>query len=169
MRFYNTISIAALREYLRYDYETGNLYWIKSPNNGVSKGSIAGTVDSRTGVKFFRLKGNNYFAHRVVWALHYGEWPEIQIDHKDLNPGNNRIDNLRLSTQSQNMANKRKQRNNSLGIKGVHYSGRLNKYLAQIKCGDKSYHLGCFDTKEEAAEAYRLKALALFGDFARVE
>lgn len=54
----------------------------------------------------------------VIWALHYGEWPEQLIDHKDRDRCNNRIDNLRLATNSQNGMNKRVP-NSSCGLRGV--------------------------------------------------
>jgi hypothetical protein len=81
------------------------------------------------------------------------------IDHRDRDPLNNRIENLRAATRSQNRANSRP--NNKLGVKGVHARGSRFYVMAG------KLYLGTFDSIEEAAAAYKAKAEELHGAFAR--
>lgn len=84
------------------------------------------------------------------------------VDHKDRDSLNNRKSNLREATPSQNALNSKVQKNNKLGIKGVHYRKDLKKYRASIFTHGKTVYLGCFYTADEAAEAYEsaLKEIA---------
>jgi hypothetical protein len=90
--------------------------------------------------------------------------PGFFTDHRNRNRLDNRRENLRISTRSQNAANRRLPRTNTSGFRGVHRSGR--GWAATITCAGKHYYLGTFDTPEEAATAYDKKALELFGEFA---
>lgn len=74
------------------------------------------------------------------------------IDHRDRNIFNNKRDNLREATRSQNNMNKKAQVNNKLGIKGVCFNKSKGKYEAYIKMNYEKIHLGSFNTKEEAKE-----------------
>lgn len=89
-----------------------------------------------------------------------------RLDHADLNKSNNRIINLRPTTQSQNTANTFG-RGGAVGVKGAHLCRATGRYRAQIKKDYKIVHLGRFDTPEEAGAAYEKAAVALFGEFAR--
>ena len=91
-----------------------------------------------------------------------GRWP-IEADHRDLDPSNDRWDNLREATSSQNKGNARRWRNNQLGVKGVWFHKQKGKFTSQ--CGHK--HLGLFATAGEAYAAYLAAAEAKFGEFAR--
>ena len=93
----------------------------------------------------------------------------IQIDHRDGNSKNNRLSNLRLSTHSENAANRRRYRNNASGFKGVSLEARTGKWMAKITKDGRTYFLGRFPTAEEAHAAYAAKARELFGEFARTE
>jgi HNH endonuclease len=90
-----------------------------------------------------------------------------KVDHVDGNGLNNRRSNLRLATAVQNQRNRRKQKNNKSGYKGVSLSG--NKWAAQIKSSDGVIHLGTFLTPELAYEAYCEAARKYHGEFARLE
>lgn len=104
-------------------------------------------------------------AHQVAWYLYYDEWTLSEIDHIDQNRANNRIDNLRLATRSQNGANRGKTTKKTLSrYKGVSTHG--SNYRAYIKCNQQRIHIGTFSSQELAAEAYNTKALELFGEFA---
>lgn len=87
------------------------------------------------------------------------------VDHIDGNPLNNQRDNLRICTQSQNSANKRKIRTD---YKGVAWHKNRNYYIAQIKVSGKSFYLGKFESAVAAARVYDEKARELFGKFARL-
>lgn len=97
----------------------------------------------------------------IIWWKHYRCWPKIQLDHKDRNGTNDRIDNLREGTGSQNGHNagpKPRRNQKAIGLpKGVciHKRNKNKPYLAQILVQYKLYWLGCFATVEEATEARR--------------
>lgn len=92
----------------------------------------------------------------------------FEIDHKDGNTLNNTIANLRICTSGQNKSNRKGW--SSTGFKGVFLETRHNpkkQYRARIYINNRCIHLGSFYTPEEAARAYDMKAIELFGEFAR--
>lgn len=91
------------------------------------------------------------------------------VDHRDTNGLNNAWSNLRAATKSQNNANTRTAKNNKAGVKGVMRDKHGRRWVAQIKPGGKSMHLGTFDTQEEASAAYGAAAAKFFGEFARTK
>lgn len=107
-------------------------------------------------------KQTYYFMHRLILGI---TDPKISIDHKNRNPLDNRRENIRICTQSQNNANYTVLKRNKIGLKGVRYKAK--KYEAYI-WKNKSIYLGRFNTAEEAAKAYGKAALELFGEFARL-
>jgi hypothetical protein len=100
----------------------------------------------------------------------------MSVDHINGNPLDNRKDNLRVCTYSQNQMNRGKIKNNTSGYKGVFYMKRtkdmINEHLkpwkAQIRFNGKVIYLGIYKTKEPAARIYDKKALELFGEFAQL-
>lgn len=104
--------------------------------------------------------------HRVVLSriLNRNLDPYELADHINGNSLDNRRCNLRLATTSQNNANRGKHRNNRSGFKGVFRNGK--KWRAVISTNGKAVHIGTFDTPEEAHEAYKIRAIQLFGEFA---
>ena len=90
-----------------------------------------------------------------------------EIDHRNTNTLDNRIENLRSATKSQNQANRGPPKNNKTGFKGVSWDKRSSKYRAVIGVNGKLLHCGYFDHPEEAAMAYDLAATKYFGKFAR--
>jgi len=89
-----------------------------------------------------------------------------QVDHKNKCTLDNRKDNLRICTQSENMSNRGPTRANTSGYKGVYFCTWVNRWRAGIRKNGKTYHLGRFDTPEEAAEAYNHVAMEYHGEFA---
>lgn len=93
---------------------------------------------------------------------------DLEIDHKDRNPLNNRKTNLRLCTHSQNMQNAKMQKGNLANFKGVVWEPRTNKWIATLTLSGKRISLGCYRLKQDAAIAYNNGAEKYFGEFARV-
>ena len=139
-------------EMLRYDSETGILYWIKRPCHNVFVGDIAGTK-TKSGYVQLSLHKRLYKAHRIVWLLHYKHWPETIIDHINGNGFDNRIKNLRSATVSMNAQNQRKaMKTNATGLLGV--SPIKGKRKAEILVSGKKKYLGTFDSPETDHMAY---------------
>jgi len=118
--------------------------------------------------------GNNgklEYLHRVVLARELGRElrPGEQVDHIDRNTFDDRIENLRLATRAQNMANQGKPKGTySSEYKGVSWNKRAKKWQAYIKVNGKTIHLGYFIEEFEAAIAYDKAAKEYFGEFARL-
>lgn len=90
----------------------------------VKYGEDAGCINKSKGYYVIGLAGKNYFAHRVVYALHNGDFDEhLVIDHIDGNKLNNKIENLRAVTSSINSKNRQVSKNNSTGVTGVSWIG----------------------------------------------
>jgi hypothetical protein len=155
-----------LKEYFRYDPETGHMFWIKAPgfNQPQRDGTIAGTITGKgKGYVQIRFDGKFYPAHRLIWMYVHGKFPEHMIDHINGVMFDNRLVNLREATCSQNLMNKGKSPNNTSGFKGVSRHGDM--WQAQCKANRKYYHLGFFNTKEEAFEKYKEFASKVHGEF----
>jgi hypothetical protein len=104
--------------------------------------------------------------HRLV-ALAFIENSDNkkQVDHIDCNKLNNNVSNLRWATVSENSGNRKIPTTNSTGVKGVYFRKSDKKWYSQIKIDGKSYHLGLFDTLEEATAVRQAKANEIFGLF----
>jgi hypothetical protein len=153
-------------DWLRYDSDTGYLYWIKDRYRAKA-GSKAGYVRP-DGYVIVTVRGHTIRAHRLAWFLYYGQMPDKEIDHIDGNPTNNIIGNLRLASRSQNVANTRKKASSKNRLKGVTKT-RHNRYRAQIRRGGVNQYIGTFKTEELAHAAYKAAAEKEFGAFARAE
>lgn len=105
--------------------------------------------------------------HRVAWAIQTGKWPDSEVDHRDGDCGNNRWDNLRQASHQQNQWNKGPGIRNKSGFKGVHKHSQTGRWIAQIRSGKRTKHLGSFDTPEMASAVYESASRATHGDFSR--
>lgn len=129
--------------------------------------------DGRYAVRYIpklnsKLKTTHYL-HREIMERVLGRplLPSEQVDHIDGNPMNNRRSNLRSVTQSQNMQNARKHRDNQSGYKGVSWQPQMKKWRATIRIDGKQKFLGHFDDPKEAHDAYCRAASEHRGDYAR--
>jgi len=144
-----------LTELLEYAPDTGKFTWKIDRNSYVRKGDVAGTFDTKGYIQI-RVDDTAYLAHRLAWMYVHGSWPTIQIDHTNRNRSDNRLANLRLSTQALNNQNASKRRDNKSGITGVWRNKRLAKWQAYICVDNKQIHLGVFDSFDAAVQARTL-------------
>ena len=161
-----SITAERLRELLNYDPKTGEFRWRVSFANGRHIGDIAGS-QTMHGYRAIRINGRCYYEHRLAWLYQMGFWPSGGLDHININRVDNRLSNLRESTQSLNLANSPVRVDNSSGFKGVSWNKRRNKRHAAINAGMR-IHLGYFDKPHLAYAAVCLAARKRFGEFARV-
>lgn len=143
----------SLRENFSYDPETGLITRLKV--HGSRKPGEPVGKDHRDGHLNIKFQGTAYYAHRLAWFLHYGEWPAGNIDHRDGDPQNNRISNLRLASNRDNCMNLGLSIRNKSGITGVFWDSKANRWLARIKLDRVTKHLGQFHTIFDAAAARR--------------
>lgn len=162
------VSINELRELLSYAPATGVISWKVDRGLRVRAGDEFGCVSKANGYRFGSFKYTQLNAHRVAWALHYGEWPQGDVDHKNLLRHDNRIENLRACTRRQNIANMNPTKANKSGFKGVSMRADTGKWTARIRAGGRYLALGCWDRAEDAAAAYAEAAKRYHGEFARV-
>ena len=119
-----------------------------------------------TGYREIQIEGRRYLAHHLAFFWVWGIWPN-QIDHKNQARDDNRIENLRVATDSQNMANKTKDRRNKSGYKGVHFHASRRKWRAEICVAGHRRHIGYFKDAALAKAAYDKAAQEAHGEFAR--
>lgn len=155
-----------VRAILRYEPDTGLIYWISGGRWNRLAGTVAGTRHPNGYTRIQLLKQLHY-AHRLAWLYMTGAWPADEIDHVDNNPGNDRWSNLRPATSHQNKGNARRPRDNTSGVKGVSFDTRSGRWEAYTTRNSKKKSIGLFDNLEDAAEARRQEGERYFGEFAR--
>jgi len=163
---------AEVRELFTYDKKEGLLRW-RNPSGRFGRipaGSVAGSTTNKEGYRYVTINGKLYRESRIIWLWMTGEWPRVQVDHEDRNTGNDKWNNLRLASRSQNKANSGKYggKPKSSLLKGVQavQKARSIRYRAIATKDGVREHLGYFDTEELAHAAYLKRATELHGEFA---
>lgn len=151
-----------LREYFVYDEELGLLYW-NIRKSGVPFGQVAGCISEfNEGRRCVGIDNKIYRHSRLVWVYHHGELPDdLEIDHRDRDPTNDRIENLRIANRQQNTRN-RKYKKRDLP-RGVQLHGR--KFKVRYWNGETNEYVGLFDSVEEADRAWKARATKEHGEF----
>ena len=170
----SNIDPSLLAEIFRYD-ESGEVYWReRKPShfdssiaacrqfNKLFRGKRALATTDTHGYCQGRIAGKLHLAHRVIWALHYGRWPEGQIDHINGDRTDNRIENLREVDATGNARNAKLRRDNTSGVTGVSYRNDSGCWIVQIATDSGRKEIGRFSTKEAASLA-RKRAEAQYG------
>ena len=148
---------------LRYDSETGVLYWKENAGSRAVAGNVAGCKNTRTGYTVVRLNGKLYQGHRIALILSGVVFkPGECVDHLNHIRTDNRLANLRVVSRVSNQRNQSCRSDNKTGVTGVMYLDRLKKYVARIMVNYEYVSLGTFETLEEASAA-RLEAEKKYG------
>lgn len=162
-----------LLEHFKYDPSTGILTRIKVRNRHGDY-SVCNEVGTEChGYLLVTLKGKKTFVHRIAFLFMTGKLPNegLFVDHINGNRQDNRWENLRLTTRSQNQMNiTATPSNNTSGHKGVHKINRpKTKYswFARIKSNRQTIHLGVFETFDQALVARKQAEEKYFGNFKR--
>lgn len=120
-------------------------------------GKIATSI-LKTGYSSVQLDSQNWLAHRVAFAIYHGRWPDGQIDHINGIRSDNRIENLREVSNSENSKNTGIRKNNSSGVVGVRFAPKNtgHPWVAVIKTDYQTVYLGSFVDKDSAVKARKL-------------
>lgn len=156
-----------ISQLLMYDPNDGLLYWKISQSPYVKAGMRAGSLNKKTGYIRIKLDKTMYAAHRLVWKIHKNNDPNHHIDHINGNKSDNRIENLREATNSQNIAAGKTGRKSKSGKTGVYFRDKIGKYVASFRKDKKSFYLGLFLTLEDAEKAYNSAYKEAFGEYVR--
>jgi hypothetical protein len=148
------MTAAQLRELIHYNPRTGIFVWISGPSSRLN--TRAGSIGAG-GYRRIRVGGRRYTASHLAWFWVHNEFPDRSVDHRDGDPDNNNISNLRLATPSEQNQNFRVSSRNSSGYTGVYFDQQRKLYRATITCEGVRYHLGYFTTAKLASAAYRVE------------
>lgn len=154
-----------LKEVLEYDSLTGK-FKRKLQAGSAVPGDAAGSPNGNGRLRILVL-GKKYYAHRLAFLYMTGKFPTDEVDHINLDPTDNRFENLRESTHWQNQWNKPVTSANRSGFKGVHFSQKDRVWYANIWANKKRFGLGSFKDPAEAHAAYVAAAIKYHGDFRR--
>ena len=166
------------RQLLRYEPDTGRLFWrertpdmmLPSPrsaewrcrNWNVAHAGKEAFLKLHRGRLYGTIFNVRFFAHRVIWAITQGSWPEDQIDHINGDPLDNRIVNLRAVSHLENQRNMKLRSTNVSGANGVNWSKQTGKWSVKIRDGKRYLSLGHYADLAEAV-AVRRRAEAEIG------
>lgn len=145
------VSVERLNEVLVYNSDTGSLAWKKHWKN--TPDGLAGCF-RKDGYRVIRVDDVLLYAHRIVWAMHKGEYPKIFIDHINGMRGDNRIENLRDVSVATNSRNERKARSSNKSSQLLGVQRNHSAWQACITTNGIRKCLGTFKTPEEAHRAY---------------
>ena len=121
-----------------FDHKDGHLYWKKvvHPNKQYLVGQEVGCIH-QTGYRHVTWKGKVHKVHRLIFLLEHGYMPK-EIDHINGDRQDNRLENLREVTRSQNQFNKAMAQNNTSGYRGVSWHKKSQQWAIRVCANGKS-------------------------------
>jgi len=125
------------------------------------------TLNRNTGYRWGGVCNEAHYAHRVIWAMNFGVWPNY-IDHINGIRDDNRLVNLRSVTALQNSANIRSHADSRSQFMGVSFEPRSGRWVAQVNHDGIPHRCGTYSTAEDAARARDAVATVLRGGFAKL-
>jgi uncharacterized membrane protein len=137
-----------LKRLLHYNADTGIFTW-KIRRGGCSSNNVAGAL-STNGYVTISIGKHRYRAHRLAWLYIYGVWTKEDIDHINHIRTDNRINNLRVVSHSDNCKNSSMRTDNTSNVVGVSYSPERKKWCAYITSNYKTTSLGRYKDFFEA-------------------
>lgn len=154
-----------LREILHYDPDSGAWTWIKPASYNVEVGQAAGTV-SFYGYRIITINRKKYRSARLAHLYMTGSWPVFEADHENRCKLDDRWDNIRDLSRSENALNRDTQSNNESGTRGVHWDFDRSKWFVQVKKDNVTHFIGRYDDFDEAVSARDEAVKKIHGDFA---
>ena len=154
------------REYIEklFTYSDGKLY--RRVTRGRITANTAAGSKRKDGYFEVQIDGRKYLAHRVIYLLAHGTLPQF-IDHINGDRSDNRIDNLRDATRSQNGRNCHRRKDSKSGVKGVSWYGEKKKWVVRLYVDGSNKFFGAFDTLEDARVQVETVRTRVHGQFAR--
>lgn len=150
-------------QFIEYHPESGMFRRKKFAQRG--KTDFRGRVDHK-GYLRTQVAGKPVLCHRLAWLMHYGSWPQGEIDHINGDRQDNRISNLRVCTHQQNNHNQPLRKTNTSGVKGVYWHAKQRKWRGQVCLNYKMHLTQGFDEIANAESAVIELRNKLHGDFA---
>jgi len=154
-----------LKELVHYDPASGVFTRIKDAGPNAKAGTVLGKSKPK-GRSRVCIDGKFYLLHRLAFLYMTGAMPENEVDHINRDPSDNRWENLRPATRSENCRNIGVPSHSTSGLKGASFDKARNLWQAGIKVNGRRIALGRYKTAEEAHAAYVKAAEKYFGEFA---
>lgn len=152
-----------------FDYNDGKLFWKEkiSKYSNIQTGDRAGSYHKGQNRYVIGLLGVQYNLSRIIFLWHNGYLPPV-VDHKNHITTDDRIENLRPASYTQNNSNSTSQKNSSSKYLGVSFFKKGNIWMVKIRVCGKNRYLGSFKNEDDAAKAYNEAAIIHHGEFANL-
>jgi len=150
-----------------FEYRDGLLYWrrVTHPNKQHLADTPAGSIH-KTGYRHVTWMGKVHKVHRLIFVMHHGYLPP-EVDHINGNRADNRIENLRAATRSENQCNRGALTNNTSGYPGVSWHKKSRAWLVRVMKNGKSHMVGYFKDLELAGLVAEEARSKFHGQYAR--
>ena len=162
MRKMNIIPVKELRRRFKYHPSGYLIRKITSGQRG-PEGSILKGCISPEGYRITTIRGKHFKMHRLIFAIKKGWWP-IRTDHKDRNRQNNKIENLRAASHSQNVMNSKLRSDNKTKTRGLHFNKKDGVWIGLVTVKRKNSYV-CSKNKNLVIQKLNALRKQKFGKF----